>query len=58
MKEPDNVDYFFLFIGTIEVNGKKGEGKVKKWWDENEKKYKERILSFRPYNHGENDERA
>jgi len=44
--EPNNPDKYYIYIGTIEVDGKKGYGKVKRWYDEEEKKYKERVLSF------------
>lgn len=49
MEEPTNIDHYWLELGTIEVNGKKGYGKVKKWYDEDEKKYKERVISFDAY---------
>lgn len=46
MSEPVNPDKFYVFEGTIEVDGKKGYGKVKKWYDEEEKKFKERVIAF------------
>lgn len=46
MEEPNNPDRCYEYVGTIEVDGKKGKGKVKKWWDDEEKKFVEKVLSF------------
>ena len=45
--EPINPDKFFEFTGRIEVDGKKGYGKVKKWFDEEEGEFMEKVLSFK-----------
>jgi len=52
--EPTSPEKFYIVIGTVEVDGKKGMGKVKKWYDDEEKQYKERILAFDEFK-GEKD---
>ena len=50
--EPINPDKYYVFHGFIELDGKKGYAKVKKWVDE-DGKAQERILSFDGVEKGE-----
>ena len=44
--EPNNPDRFYEYIGPMELDGKRGKGKIKKWFDDEEKEWKEKVLSF------------
>lgn len=44
--EPTSPDKYYIVSGKVEVDGKKGKGKIKKWWDEEEKEFKEKVLAF------------
>lgn len=44
MEEPTNPDKYFIYSGPMELDGKKGIGRVKKWYADG-KSY-ERVLDF------------
>lgn len=46
MSEPTNPEHYYIYVGRIEVDGKKGYGKVKKWFSKEEGKVLERVLDF------------
>ena len=48
MMEPTNPEHYWIYVGPLEVDGKEGKGKVKKWASDNG--IEERILSFDPFN--------
>ena len=45
MNEPINPDQYWVYIGPATLEGKKGQAKIKKWYDSTKKEYS-RILSF------------
>jgi len=45
MSEPMNPEHFYVMLAKMEIDGKKGYAKIKKWYDENGK-LQEKVLNF------------
>lgn len=51
--EPMNPENYVVVISTETIDGRRGKAKVKKWWEG--EKYLSKVLSFEPYEEGDNN---